>query len=187
MIAGLGNPGKEYERTRHNTGFMVIDNLADRLSLRLDNNKFNALYTKIRISGEEVLIVKPQTFMNLSGEAIAQLAAYYRITPAEVLIIYDDFDLPLGKIRLRDKGSGGNHNGMKNIVLMLGTNEIKRIRIGLGRDRLIEQRDYVLGRFSEAEAKVLKQTVGTVTDALIDFPAMSFADLMNKYNPVHNE
>jgi len=187
LIVGLGNPGKTYEKTRHNIGFMVIDKLLNHLSINLDQNKFNAVFVKTKINNEDVIIMKPQTFMNLSGEAVSQIANFYRISTDDIVIVYDDFDLPLGKIRLREKGSGGTHNGMKNIIQLLGTNNINRIRIGIDKNNLIDQKDYVLGKFNKDEISLLDKAIERVVSALIDYPKMNFNELMNKYNPEINE
>lgn len=187
LIVGLGNPGKEYVKTRHNIGFMVIDGLLDKMNIKLDQNKFNSLFVKTKIATTDVIIAKPLTFMNLSGEAVSQLANFFRIEPEDVLVIHDDFDLPLGKLRLRNQGSGGSHNGMKNIILHLSTNKICRIRVGIGKDRFIEQKDYVLGKFKKDELKTLQKTIDKCIEALMDYPKMTFVDLMTKYNTGKDE
>ena len=187
LIVGLGNPGKEYVKTRHNIGFMVIDGLLNKMNIELDQNKFNSLFVKTKINTTDAIIAKPLTFMNLSGEAVSQLANFFRIDPEDVLVIHDDFDLPLGKLRLRNQGSGGSHNGMKNIILHLGTNKLCRIRVGIGKDRLIEQKDYVLGKFKKDELETLQKTVNTCIEALMDYPNMTFVDLMTKYNTGKDE
>ena len=187
LIVGLGNPGKEYVKTRHNIGFMVIDGLLNKMNVELDQNKFNSLFVKTKINTTDAIIAKPLTFMNLSGEAVSQLANFFRIEPEDVLVIHDDFDLPLGKLRLRNQGSGGSHNGMKNIILHLGTNKLCRIRVGIGKDRFIEQKDYVLGKFKKDELETLQKTVNTCIEALMDYPNMTFVDLMTKYNTGKDE
>ena len=187
LIVGLGNPGKEYVKTRHNIGFMVIDGLLNKMNVELDQNKFNSLFVKTKINTTDAIIAKPLTFMNLSGEAVSQLANFFRIEPEDVLVIHDDFDLPLGKLRLRNQGSGGSHNGMKNIILHLGTNKLCRIRVGIGKDRFIEQKDYVLGKFKKDELETLQKTVNTCIEALMDYPKMTFVDLMTKYNTGKDE
>ena len=187
LIVGLGNPGKEYAKTRHNIGFMVIDGLLTRMNIELDQKKFNSLFAKTKITKTDVIIAKPLTYMNLSGEAVSQLANFFRINPEDVLIIHDDFDLPLGKLRLRNQGSGGSHNGMKNIIQHFNTNQICRIRIGIDKDRFIEQKDYVLGKFKKEELVILQKTIDTCIDAVMDYPNMTFVDLMTKYNTGKDE
>ncbi|MEA5026876.1 Peptidyl-tRNA hydrolase [bioreactor metagenome] len=187
LIVGLGNPGKEFQNTRHNIGFMVIDQFAVKCALVLDQRKFNALYSKTRVNGVDVIIMKPQTYMNLSGEAVSQLADFYRIEVKDILVVYDDFDLPLGKLRLREKGTGGSHNGMKNIVQQLKTTAISRLRIGIDKNPLIEQKDYVLGKFNPAEQKILEPALKHAADALWDYLNINFVDLMTKYNTEHDK
>ena len=145
LIVGLGNPGKKYENTRHNTGFAVIDKTLAKLNVELDKNKFNADYTMINRNGEKIYILKPLTYMNLSGEAVAPFMKYFGIEPEDLVVVHDDLDLPVGKIRLRQSGSCGGQNGMRNIIDLLGDSNIKRIRVGIGKDPLIPVVDYVLG------------------------------------------
>lgn len=182
LYVGLGNPGKEYERTRHNVGFCVAEAFAEKTGLRFSERKFKAVYGKIRIKDEDILFVKPLTYMNLSGEAVQAISDYYKISPEDIVIIHDDMDLPLGKLRLRKNGSGGGHNGVKNIIQMLSTKEIKRIRIGVDKNHLIEQKDYVLGKFSKEEEEVMKKAYEKAADALIEYADHDFDWLMNKYN-----
>lgn len=184
LYVGLGNPGKEYEKTRHNVGFCVMDCFANKTGLIFDQKKFNALYGKIKINGEDVIAVKPLTYMNLSGEAVREIANFYKIETNDIVIIHDDIDLPLGKLRLRYNGSGGGHNGMKNIVLNMSTQEIKRIRVGVSNNKLIDQKDYVLGKFSKEEQKIMKEAFDKAADALIDYTKVTFDQLMNKYNSI---
>jgi len=150
LIVGLGNPGKEYEMTRHNIGFMVISYMARLYTIKVSKLKGKALIGEGMIAGEKVILAMPQTFMNLSGESVRELCAYYKIEPADVIVIYDDKDIDVGKIRVRPKGSAGGHNGMKSIIYQLGSDEFTRIRVGIGTppQGLV---DYVLGRFSKEE------------------------------------
>lgn len=182
MFVGLGNPGKEYENTRHNVGFMVIDSFLDKNNMTLDQKKFKAEYAKKKINGEDVLVVKPQTYMNLSGEAVRALADYYKVDAEDIVVVYDDMDLPLGKLRLRKNGSGGGHNGIKNIIQQMGTKEIKRIRVGIEKNKLIEQKDFVLGHFNAEERATMLKASEKAAEALTDFTKESFDKLMNKYN-----
>ena len=133
IIAGLGNPGKKYENTRHNMGFLAVDLLAEKYGIRIDKIKFKALVGEGRIAGQKVLLVKPQTYMNLSGQSIVEVMNFYKVEIENLIVIYDDIDIPTGTIRLRKKGSAGTHNGMRNIVYLLGDDGFPRIRVGIGR------------------------------------------------------
>ena len=166
LIVGLGNPGKEYKNTRHNAGFCSIDLILKDLKLELDKKKYNALYTVYKENNNKYIFVEPQTYMNSSGEAVVKLCDFYKIDPKEVIIIYDDMDLPLGKVRLRNSGSSGGHNGVKSIIECLHTEEIKRIRLGISKDSKIEVIDYVLGRFKGEELKLFKSAHNTAKDAI---------------------
>ena len=128
LIIGLGNPGKEYENTRHNTGFMVLDRLSEKLNIEMTQNKFKGLYGKSKYKGEDVILLKPQTYMNLSGESVRQVMDFFKINQEDILVIYDDLDMPVGKLRLRQSGSAGGHNGIKNIILHTGSQNFNRIR-----------------------------------------------------------
>lgn len=144
LIVGLGNPGQEYEKTRHNMGFQVIDKLANKWKVSLNKEDFHGLYCKTKFNEEDVILLKPLTYMNLSGQSVMELAHFYKIPTENILIIFDDLDTIPGKIRLREKGSSGGQNGIKSIIQMLHTEEIKRIKIGIGRPN-IPTVDYVLG------------------------------------------
>lgn len=161
IIAGLGNPGKQYAQTRHNVGFDTIDILADKYNISVDTKKHKALCGKGMIEGQKVVLAKPQTFMNLSGESVRELVDFYKIDPEEELIvIYDDISLEPGKIRIRKKGSAGGHNGIKNIIAQLGTQNFQRVKVGVGeKPKGWDLADYVLGHFS-------KEDRGLVDDAL---------------------
>ena len=163
IIAGLGNPGRQYEHTRHNTGFDAIDCLADRYRISFDMKKFKGLCGMGIIEGRKVLLLKPQTYMNLSGESIREACTFYKIDPEEELIVlYDDISLPPGQLRIRKKGSAGGHNGIKNIIAQLGTQVFKRIKIGVGeKPSEYDLVDYVLGHFSREDR-------GTMEDAFRD-------------------
>jgi|SRR5690625_1509279 len=182
-VIGLGNPGRKYERTRHNIGFMVIDELLRRYRISCDKKKFNCEYTITHIAGEKLLLVKPQTFMNLSGEGVQPLLQYYNVTPENTLVAYDDLDLPLGKIRLREKGGHGGHNGIRSLITHFSTKEFKRLRIGIGRP--IDQTsivNYVLQRFSKAEMEELVHVIAKCADASNMWLTHRFVDVMNEYN-----
>lgn len=182
LIVGLGNPGKEYENTRHNIGYIFIDALADKLGISIDKKKFNGLYTETVINNEKVLLVKPLSYMNLSGEVVEQFVNYYKIDIKDILIINDDLDLEVGRVRLRDHGSSGGHNGLKNIALHLNTEDFKRLKIGISNNKLIDKKDYVLGKFSKEEKEVINNLKEQITELLIDFISLDFDRLMGKYN-----
>ncbi len=183
LIVGLGNPGKQYEQTRHNIGFEVIDALSDRLQIPLDQAKFKGIYGYRVINGEKVFLLKPLTYMNLSGESVIALMNYYDIDEEELIIIYDDLDLPAGKIRLRQKGSAGGHNGIKSIISHLGTNEFNRIRVGINRpSNGMPIVDYVLGRFSKEETEMVKIAVEKSAEACEEWIGQPFLHVMNTYN-----
>src|SRR5437868_4206745 len=160
LIVGLGNPGKQYDQTRHNIGFAVIDELAHRFHISLDQAKFKGIYGSTMVNGEKVFLLKPLTYMNLSGESIGPLMDYFQIDLEDLLVIYDDLDLPVGKIRLRQKGSAGGHNGIKSTISHLGTQEFNRIRIGIDRPQQgMSIPDYVLGKFPEQEQALITEAV----------------------------
>lgn len=183
LIVGLGNPGKKYENTRHNTGFAVIDRTLAKLNVELDKNKFNADYTMINRNGEKIYILKPLTYMNLSGEAVAPFMKYFGIDPEDLVVVHDDLDLPVGKIRLRQSGSCGGQNGMRNIIDLLGDSNIKRIRVGIGKDPLIPVVDYVLGKTKKEDLEVYNQALDKASDALIYWlDHDDFAKVMSNFN-----
>ncbi|GAA0438189.1 MAG: aminoacyl-tRNA hydrolase [Bacillota bacterium] len=182
-IIGLGNPGKKYNGTRHNVGFMVIDELLHRHSWKLNKSKYKGDYTIVHLDGEKVLLLEPQTFMNLSGDAVRPLMDYYDIKLEDILIIYDDLDLPVGKIRLRQKGGHGGHNGIRSIIDHLGTKDFKRIRIGVGRPTSsVSVVDYVLSNFSKGESEAVSDSIGRAADACEAWLSASFSQVMNEYN-----
>ena len=158
LIAGLGNPGKEYERTRHNVGFVAIDAIASDLCARIDRAKYKALITEVTLGGKRGLLMKPQTFMNLSGAAIAEAASFYKIPPERVLVLVDDISLAPGQMRIRRKGSAGGHNGLKSIIAELGSQEFPRIKIGVGQKPSPDYDlvNWVLGKMPEADMKLMK-------------------------------
>ncbi|RYL88185.1 aminoacyl-tRNA hydrolase [Sporolactobacillus sp. THM7-4] len=184
IIVGLGNPGSEYQHTRHNIGFEVIDKLASRYHIALTKNKFNALFGKGIIDGEEVLLVKPLTYMNASGEAVGPLIRFYKLSSSDLLVIHDDMDLPAGKIRLRQKGSAGGHNGLKSLFRHLHTEEIKRIKVGVGHppgshEEVIK---YVLEGFSKEDKVLIEPAINRAQEAAAAWLTTPFPQVMNKYN-----
>ena len=182
-IIGLGNPGKKYQQTRHNIGFLVLDELCNRNQLHLSKNKFKCHYEMDRIDQEKVLFVQPQTFMNLSGEGIRPLIDFYKIAVEDIIVIYDDLDLPVGKIRLREKGGHGGHNGIRSLIEHLGTKDFKRIRVGIGRPTNAQPIvDYVLQSFVKSEMDDVNHAIVTAADASETWIKKSFNDAMNRYN-----
>lgn len=183
LIVGLGNPGKKYDKTRHNVGFEIIDKCQRNLNIELDQAKFKGAYGFTKIESEKVLLLKPLTYMNLSGESIVPLMNYFKIDKDQLLVIYDDLDLPAGKIRLRQKGSPGGHNGMKSIVQHLGTDQFNRIRVGIGRPEPgVAIPDYVLGKFSPDDRQKLDEAVDKATEAAIAWTEKDFLKVMNDFN-----
>lgn len=182
LIVGLGNPGREYEKTRHNIGFITIDNYADKLGVSINKSKFNGLYGETIIDGEKVILLKPQSYINLSGEVIRKFVDFYKIELNDILIIHDDLDLNVGTYKIKQKGSSGGHNGLKNIELHLGTQEYKRIKIGISNNKDIDTKDYVLGKLSKEENEKLSEVEKQVLLILDDYFKVSFSDLMAKYN-----
>lgn len=184
LLAGLGNPGSEYENTRHNIGFITIDSFANSRGVKVDKLKFKALTAECRVGGEKVLLMKPQTFMNNSGEAIGEAARFYKIPPENVIIISDDITLSPGNMRIRRKGSAGGHNGLKSIIAHLGSENFPRIKLGIG-DRENHDRslaDFVLGKFSKEETKQLEEIVKKASDAAELIITDGIDEAMNRYN-----
>jgi peptidyl-tRNA hydrolase, PTH1 family len=183
LIVGLGNPGKQYDQTRHNIGFEVIDALSNKFSIPLNQSKFKGLYGIGFCSGEKVILLKPLTYMNLSGESIRAVMDYYDIDIEDLIVIYDDLDLPIGKIRLRQKGSPGGHNGIKSTVAHLGTQQFNRIRIGIDRPQPgMSVPDYVLGRFHPDEKAPTEDAVKKSAEACSAWLEKPFLQVMNEYN-----
>jgi peptidyl-tRNA hydrolase, PTH1 family len=185
LIVGLGNPGERYARTRHNIGFEGLDVLARRHGLEFRGKRANSLIAEGNIAGQRVALVKPQTFMNLSGQAVSALRGWYKIDPArELLVVYDDLDLPFGKLRLRERGSPGTHNGMRSIVGQLGGNEFPRLRVGIDQPPgKMDAAAYVLSRFRKEEEAELPFLLDTIADAVELVLREGLTAAMNKYNP----
>lgn len=182
LVVGLGNKGREYENTRHNMGFMLVDrylqykNITDKFK-----EKFNAMYIETTINNEKVIFIKPMTYMNNSGIAIRAFVDFYKLNSEDVLVISDDLDLDLGKFRLRRNGSSGGHNGLKSIISHLGTDNFKRLRIGISNDK-DDVINYVLSKFSKKELNEIDTMFDTLVDVLDDYFVMAFTSLMSKYN-----
>ena len=182
LIVGLGNPGKEYENTRHNIGFMTIDKYANKLNLSIIKNKFNGLFIDTIINGEKTILLKPQAYINLSGEVIKKFVDFYKIDVEDILIIHDDLDLEVGTYKIKQKGSSGGHNGLKNIELHLGTQDYIRIKIGISNNKKIDTKDYVLSKLSNEDNKRLEIVENIIMDILDDYFKLDFNNLINKYN-----
>lgn len=182
IIVGLGNPGKEYEKTRHNAGFMAIDKVADRLGISFDQSKFKALIASSRVAGEMLLLVKPQTYMNLSGESVNEALRFYKCDISDLLVLVDDLDLPVGRIRIRSNGSDGGQRGLRSIIQHIGTKEFSRIRIGIDNNKLMDTKDYVLGKIPKEQQEAFNQALMLASNAAYDFSTMDTKMLMNKYN-----
>ena len=187
LIAGLGNPTREYEKTRHNVGFDTIDVLADRINTDVAERKFKGLYGKGMLGGEKVILLKPQTFMNLSGESVRAAADFYKIPPDHIIVIYDDISLDVGHLRIRTKGSAGGHNGIKNIIAHLGTQEFPRIKIGVGgKPPRMDLADYVLSRFPAEERKIMETAFRDAAEAAGVLIAEGPDAAMNRFNGTRN-
>lgn len=183
LIIGLGNPGKQYEHTRHNIGFNVIDALADKWGAPLNQMKFNGMYASVHRPEGKVILVKPLTYMNLSGECVRPLMDYFDIDVEDIIVIYDDLDLEVGKLRLRQKGSAGGHNGIKSLIQHLGTQEFNRIRVGISRPPAnMKVADYVLAKFSKEEQAVVDEAVQKSCAAVETALSQKFLDVMNTFN-----
>ena len=182
LIVGLGNPGKEYENTRHNIGFMCLDELSKHYSVEFSKNKFNGKYCDFTFNGEKIILLKPGKYMNLSGEVVSDFVNFFNNDINDILIICDDLDTNVGTYRLRYKGSSGGHNGLKNIEKHLGTNEYKRLKIGISNDKNIDTKDYVLGKFSNQDKEIIDSIIKIVPSIVDDFTKISFDKLMNKYH-----
>ena len=183
LIVGLGNPEEEYGRTRHNMGFDVINKLSENLNIKVNKNKFNSLYGTGTLNGEKIILVKPQTYMNLSGEAVRDFKNFYKVNPENILIIYDDLDIEPGTIKIRKKGGPGTHNGMKSVVYRLGSENFPRVRVGIGmpefKNDLI---NYVIGNIKDEEYDILKEGINKAADAVPSIIKDGIETAMNKYN-----
>ena len=179
LIVGLGNPGKEYENTRHNIGFMVIDNYLKNEKFK---TKFNGMYLKKVINNEEVIFLKPLSYMNLSGEVVKKYVDYFKINLSDLLIISDDLDMPCFKIKLKYKGSSGGHNGLKNIIQNINTEEFKRLKICISNNLNIDTKSYVLSKFNQEELEKLHKKFEITNNIINDFINLDFEKVMSKYN-----
>ena len=183
LIVGLGNPGAKYAHTRHNVGFDVLDALSKKLNVSISRERDNALTGECFVGGQKVILALPQTYMNLSGEAVLPLANYYKIPPENLLVVYDDIDLPQGHIRIRKNGSAGTHNGMRSIVGMLGYENFPRLRVGVGQKREgYELADWVLGHYIGEEQEVADKAFALAADAIVDYIQNGIESTMRTYN-----
>ena len=186
LVVGLGNPGRKYNKTRHNMGFMVLDNIAKRLELGPWKEKYGGLFIDCYVGFDKVIFLKPQNYINLSGDVMIEYVKFFGIKLEDIIIVNDDLDLPLGMLKLKQKGSSGGHNGLKNIENQLGTNEYKRVKIGLSNDKTMDTKDYVLSKFTKEELKVLSVAIEKASDAVLASFRTPFQDLMSKYNVKNN-
>jgi peptidyl-tRNA hydrolase, PTH1 family len=187
LVVGLGNPGAEYARTRHNAGFLVLEELARRGAAQWNfEKKFSARVAKMERGGQKLLLAEPQTFMNSSGEAVAGLVSFYRVAPADILVVADDADLPFGEIRLKPKGSSGGHHGLESIEKHLGTRDYARLKVGIGRtaEGRREITNYVLGKFSSAETKLLEKVLQRAADQVECWASEGAEKAMNRFNGI---
>ncbi len=182
VIVGLGNPGRKYQNTRHNLGFITLDRLAERHNIKVSKIAFKALVGDGSINNQKVLLVKPQTYMNLSGESVREVLSYYKVEPEKLIVIYDDIDIETGKLRIRKKGSAGSHNGMRSIIFQIKNESFPRVRIGIGGERKMSLRDFVTGGFSKEEKPLLEAAVERGVNAVESIIAKGIDEAMNKYN-----
>lgn len=187
LIVGLGNPGREYEKTRHNAGFRALDLLAENLNCKVDKLKFQGLYGQTNYNGTKVFLLKPQTYMNLSGRSVLQLSAYFNIPPQQIIVMFDDISLEPGRLRIRADGSAGGHNGIKSIIQEIGSQNFPRVKIGVGEkpNPNFDLADWVLSTFSAQEEKALAVSLKNAADAALAIIDKGVPDAANKFNGSH--
>ena len=187
LIVGLGNPGREYEKTRHNCGYRCIDILADTLGCKIDRSKFRGLYGQVTYQGKKLILLKPLTYMNLSGQSVLQLSAFFQIPPHRIIVLFDDISLEPGRLRIRADGSAGGHNGIKSIIADLGTQSFPRVKIGVGAKAHPEQdlADWVLSTFTSAEEKMLAVSLKNAADAALCIIDHGVPEAANRFNGSH--
>lgn len=187
LIVGLGNPGREYQSTRHNAGFRAIDLLAEKLGCKIDRAKFQGLYAQVNYGGGKLFLLKPQTYMNLSGRAVLSLSAYFSIPPERIIVLFDDISLPPGRLRIRAEGSAGGHNGIKSIIAEVGSQAFPRVKIGVGAkpNPEFDLADWVLSTFSAKEEKDLRFALENAADAALSIIDKGVPETANKYNGSH--
>lgn len=181
LVVGLGNPGREYEGTRHNVGFEVVDDISKKLDFTVSRIKFKGLVGEKTIGNEKCIFLKPSTFMNLSGESVREAADFYKIPPENIIIVYDDVSIELGRIRIRTSGSDGGHNGMKSIIYQLSSDLFPRVRVGIGSPNY-DMISYVLGKFMPEEKECISKTLTKASDAVLEIIENGLQSAMNKYN-----
>ncbi|MDU7066425.1 MAG: aminoacyl-tRNA hydrolase [Clostridium perfringens] len=186
LIVGLGNPGKQYEQTRHNIGFDVIDYMANKYNIDVNREKFKGICGEGFIENKKVILLKPLTYMNLSGESIRELANFYKLEDNEIIVVYDDISLDIGRLRIREKGSAGGHNGIKSIIQNLGGDKFPRVKVGVGqpKDNLV---NHVLGKFSKEDREHIEKVIPVVSDAIVEIVKNDAKESMNKFNGVNIE
>lgn len=186
LIVGLGNPGKQYEQTRHNIGFDVIDYMANKYNIDVNREKFKGICGEGFIENKKVILLKPLTYMNLSGESIRELANFYKLEDDEIIVVYDDISLDIGRLRIREKGSAGGHNGIKSIIQNLGGDKFPRVKVGVGqpKDNLV---NHVLGKFSKEDREHIEKVIPVVIDAIVEIVKNDAKESMNKFNGVNIE
>ena len=186
LIVGLGNPGKQYEQTRHNIGFDVIDYMANKYNIYVNREKFKGICGEGFIENKKVILLKPLTYMNLSGESIRELANFYKLEDDEIIVVYDDISLDIGRLRIREKGSAGGHNGIKSIIQNLGGDKFPRVKVGVGqpKDNLV---NHVLGKFSKEDREHIEKVIPVVSDAIVEIVKNDAKESMNKFNGVNIE
>ena len=187
LIVGLGNPGREYERSRHNAGFRCLDLIAEELNCKVDKLKFQGLYNQVSYNGKKLFLLKPQTYMNLSGRSVVQLSAYFNIPPQRIIVLFDDISLPPGRLRIRGNGSAGGHNGIKSIIQELGSQDFPRVKIGVGAKPHpdYDLADWVLSSFSANEEKDLVFALGNGAKAALAIIDQGVSEAANRYNGSH--
>ena len=187
LIAGLGNPGSKYDDTRHNVGFRVVDAFAERFGEKVRRKKFNALTEEVHAEDTKLLLMKPQDYMNRSGHAVATAAGFYKLSPADVLVVTDDMALDVGRLRIRAKGSAGGHNGLKDIIARFGSDDFARLRVGIGDSGRMDSADYVLSRFSAEERAIVDNAVQTAVDAICCWLRDGVDIAMTRYNAKNDD
>ena len=182
LIVGLGNPGKNYENTRHNIGFQLLDFIADKKGLDFSKEKFNGKYLEYNVNGEKVILVKPLSYMNLSGSVVSGFVNFYKIDIKDILVIQDDLDMHFGRVKIVNNSSSGGHNGIKDIEKFLGSKEYARLKIGISNDKELDTKDYVLGKFSKEEIETLNDIYNNLVNVVDDFCSISLDLLKGRYN-----
>lgn len=185
IVVGLGNPGKKYENNRHNVGFMTVDRLAEKLGISITKSKFKSVYGEANYKGKKLILVKPQTFMNVSGESVQPFVKFFNVDLENLIVITDDIDIEFGTVRIRKKGSAGTHNGLKSIVNLLGNSSFPRIKVAVGRKpSYMDLADYVLSNFTKDEKEILEKEIDLAVEAVLHIVESGLDEAMNKVNPI---